>query len=151
MACSGIASTLMVVAALMPLHTFAAAAPRVVAYDFQKVSRPVRRLRKRAGDPVNVQLFNDAQNMYQINITLGSPGQDFIVQLDTGSSDLWVPSSDSSLCQQNPAGCKEFGSCKYRINWAQSLSNTHCSRPTVLHICQGHLKSRRIPIPDQLR
>lgn len=102
----------MIAAALLPLHALADAAPRVVAYDFHKVYRPVKRLRKRAGKSLDVQLYNDNQAMYQVNITLGSPGQTQVVQLDTGSSDLWIPAIDSTLCQANPAGCDEFGSCE---------------------------------------
>ena len=106
-----ITSTLMVAAALLPLPSLAEPAPKVVSYEFTKVSRPNKRLRKRADGSVNVQLYNDAPQMYQVNITVGTPGQDLIVQLDTGSSDLWIPASDSTLCQSNPAGCREFGDC----------------------------------------
>ncbi|KAF2090906.1 acid protease, partial [Saccharata proteae CBS 121410] len=41
------------------------------------------------------------ESLYQINITVGTPGQTLGLQIDTGSSDVWFPSSSSSDCQQN--------------------------------------------------
>lgn len=38
------------------------------------------------------QLFNDHGSEYLINIGIGTPIQNFTLSLDTGSSDLWVPS-----------------------------------------------------------
>ncbi|CEG77258.1 hypothetical protein RMATCC62417_12044 [Rhizopus microsporus] len=37
-------------------------------------------------------LYNDEGSQYLVNISIGNPKQDFTVALDTGSSDLWVPS-----------------------------------------------------------
>jgi hypothetical protein len=39
---------------------------------------------------------------YWVNITVGTPPQPLAVQLDTGSSDLWIPSSHADVCV---AGC----------------------------------------------
>ncbi|CEI99828.1 hypothetical protein RMCBS344292_13908 [Rhizopus microsporus] len=36
-------------------------------------------------------LFNDLGSQYLINVSIGTPGQNFTVTLDTGSADLWVP------------------------------------------------------------
>ena len=46
---------------------------------------------------------------YFINMTVGTPGQPFSVQLDTGSSDIWIPSIDSDVCEQNQQACEELG------------------------------------------
>ncbi|CAO3597543.1 unnamed protein product [Absidia cylindrospora] len=41
-------------------------------------------------------LYNDDGTEYLISISVGTPPQDFRVALDTGSSDLWIPSIDCS-------------------------------------------------------
>lgn len=55
------------------------------------------RLKKRDGGNYPVKLTNNNTLTYQVQLTLG--GQPFSVQLDTGSSDLWVYSSKNPYCE----------------------------------------------------
>ncbi|CAO3624702.1 unnamed protein product [Cunninghamella blakesleeana] len=51
-------------------------------------------LQKRADNSFKGQLYNDQGSQYLVTVGVGTPPQEFLVTLDTGSTDLWVASSD---------------------------------------------------------
>src|SRR5690348_10361241 len=48
--------------------------------------------------------------LYYANVTAGTPPQEFALQIDTGSSDVWLPSATARLCNTR-RGCAG-GACK---------------------------------------
>lgn len=49
------------------------------------------------------------ETLYFVNATLGTPAQRVLLHLDTGSSDLWVNSAESNLCNQRSNPCASTG------------------------------------------
>ncbi|KAI8150369.1 aspartic peptidase domain-containing protein [Fennellomyces sp. T-0311] len=60
--------------------------------SFSTINARRRSLDKR--DPFQTSLYNDGGSQYLVEVGVGSPAQNFTVTLDTGSADLWVPSTD---------------------------------------------------------
>ncbi|KAK1811875.1 hypothetical protein LTR12_013773 [Friedmanniomyces endolithicus] len=50
------------------------------------------------------------RSLYWINVTIGTPGQQQALQLDTGSNGLLVPATGSSLCSSSLIPCDVLGS-----------------------------------------
>lgn len=58
------------------------------------------------------------------NVTVGTPGKSFIINFDTGSSDLWVP---SSLCKN----------CDYKALYNHTESSTSSAKSGTFSIHYG--------------
>ncbi|TRX94472.1 hypothetical protein FHL15_004627 [Xylaria flabelliformis] len=87
-------------------------APKVVSLSTQRkgIPNPVHRdrLRRRAGS-VEASLDNQ-ETLYFVNATIGTPAQSLRLHLDTGSSDLWVNTPSSTLCEERSQPCGYAGS-----------------------------------------
>lgn len=97
-------------------------APRVVGFPVQRkdVSNPVLRDRlRRRTETVQATLDNE-ETLYFANGTLGTPAQSFRLHLDTGSSDLWVNTNTSTLCNAKGKPCAFAGT--YSANASSTYS-----------------------------
>jgi Eukaryotic aspartyl protease len=100
-----IASILLAAAAFPSAVNSVAASPKVVGFAFKKeVRRDIPHLHPRA-ESAEISLGN-AKILYFLNVTIGTPPQPFSLQLDTGSSDIWIPSSESNVCIQSTEACQ---------------------------------------------
>ncbi|KAK9323359.1 aspartic peptidase domain-containing protein [Lipomyces orientalis] len=68
------------------------------------------RLRRRDSIANTVEVSLENQDyLYLADIQVGTPGQTLRVQIDTGSSDLWIQSGENQLCQEHSDPCGESG------------------------------------------
>lgn len=88
--------------------------------ESQQLARRAQQMRRRGlalharADTVTASLGNAVEaGLYYANVTVGTPGQDLQIQIDTGSSDVWVPSSTASVCSNEQEGGCSGGSCEW--------------------------------------
>ncbi|AOW06956.1 YALI0F10549p [Yarrowia lipolytica CLIB122] len=98
---------------ILALTTLLAAvsAGKVIQLDFVRTtsSSPIRQKKITLPKGLKVDLAIPVENdlvLYSAKVQVGSPEQEFVVQVDTGSSDLWLYDS-SDLCIGG--GCKQYG------------------------------------------
>ncbi|KAJ5470875.1 hypothetical protein N7530_008232 [Penicillium desertorum] len=80
--------------------------PAVVQMDIQRkdVLDPITRDRRRKRSTVSQPLDNE-ETLYFCNVTLGTPEQKVRLVLDTGSSDLWCNTPNSTICESSENAC----------------------------------------------
>lgn len=96
------------------IATVAEAQQGVVKWDIEKRHNPqaLRRIRRADGTVVSVIDNKSAKGGYFATCKLGTPPQTLDLQLDTGSSDIWVPDTAARVCQSTQTGGCDLGSCK---------------------------------------
>ncbi|KAI0999760.1 hypothetical protein K3495_g8438 [Podosphaera aphanis] len=69
-------------------------------------------------DNISVPLGNSlSQGLYFANVSVGTPPQTLALQVDTGSSDTWIPSSTAPLCgNAKDGGCPNGSFSAHRSN-----------------------------------
>ena len=93
-------------AATSLLAASALAAAGYLHLDIEKDSPELMGLYARQAGDVDVDITqNDQKNLYTIPLAIGTPPQMFNLQLDTGSSDLWVPANNATACTGTQGGC----------------------------------------------
>ncbi|KAI9275503.1 aspartic peptidase domain-containing protein, partial [Phascolomyces articulosus] len=73
-----------------------------------------RILNKRDDNTFTTQLYNDQGSQYLVQVGIGTPPQNFTVTLDTGSADLWVPSSHCPRIECPYGGFQEASSSTFQ-------------------------------------
>jgi hypothetical protein len=100
--------TLTATAAVLPLSI--AASPKAIGFDLLKERNVLpfasSGLQRRSTIEANI---GNGGILYYLNVTIGTPPQPFALQLDTGSSDIWIASVSSDVCQQTDR-CQITGS-----------------------------------------
>lgn len=84
---------------------------------------PPSALRAFLGSVVPLPVANEQDEQYYIEAEIGTPGQEFNFMVDTGSSNLWVP---SSLCYSMP--------CWTHNTYVSSQSSTYRPNNTFIEI-----------------
>ncbi|KAK7514401.1 aspartic peptidase domain-containing protein [Phyllosticta citriasiana] len=118
-------ATLFAVSAGIATVAYAADAlkPKVVGVSFERTKKQVSQRLSLAGrGTVQLDLRNDDRLRYNINVTVGTPPQKFQLQLDTGSSDTWLPDRFSDECVRT--------GCKHGV-FEKALSSTFKEFPTT--------------------
>ncbi|KAI8955717.1 aspartic peptidase domain-containing protein [Xylaria longipes] len=98
------------------------ASAQVVQWNIEKRGNLAPMLNRRAGNTVSETITNEkTRGGYFASCAVGTPPQNVTLQLDTGSSDIWVPASSASICEESESqggGCT-FGS--YDANQSSSV------------------------------
>ncbi|VDK56904.1 unnamed protein product [Anisakis simplex] len=104
-----------------------------------------------SGEVISKPLIGLPFYAYLVNVTIGMPPQNFLVQLDTGSSNLWVPCSTCPYSNvhcsvHNQFNCTASYTCKNTRSPFRLIYGTGAVRGHVLNdtVCVGNLPQERL-------
>ncbi|KAI6242155.1 CRE-ASP-1 protein [Aphelenchoides fujianensis] len=121
---------------VMPIKKHLPTAQQVLARRTMEKIRPSKMRGHRLAS--GTQTFSDyIDNFYVGNITLGTPGQPFQVQLDTGSSNLWVVDSSCTTDPCNGEDNPFLGPRWNKQKYDSSKSSTYKKNGTFFDIEYG--------------
>ncbi|CAG8937395.1 unnamed protein product [Penicillium salamii] len=100
--------------------------PAVVQMDIQRneIADPVARDQARRKRSTISQTLDNEETLYFCNITLGTPEQSFRLVIDTGSSDLWTNTPNSTFCENKENGCSVSGTYDATASSSYSFVNS---------------------------
>lgn len=104
--------------ALFAATTLAQRKDGVVQWGIQRRQPPPEtytRVRKRASTFEEIITNEEARGGYFATCRLGTPGQDLTLQLDTGSSDIWVPDPTAKVCSKSGTEGCALGTCTLEL------------------------------------
>ena len=108
-------STSVAAGALLAAAANAATPEGVVQFDVGRRSAHPKVLRRATANTDSTSIANNLnEGGYFAICKIGTPAQTLTLQLDTGSSDIWVPSSSATVCESSRSsnGCS-LGSCTF--------------------------------------
>lgn len=105
-------------------HVFAAAAGvffapivnagKTIQWDIQKNNHRKAMSGKRATSTYSEVITNEnTEGGYFATCAIGTPSQNMTMQLDTGSSDIWIPWVSAILCEEYECS---LGTCAFALN-----------------------------------
>lgn len=94
--------------------------------------------------PINIVNFQDSE--YYGPVSIGTPAQDFLVIYDTGSSNLWVPSSkcDGAIWK----ACSNHSKYDSTKSSTYEADGTNLLLPYGSGVCDGHLSGDTVHFGD---
>ncbi|KAJ6264773.1 Barrierpepsin [Drechslerella dactyloides] len=105
---------------------------KIIRVPFSKERAPILKPTKRDNSKTITQKLDNKANtpqdfLFYANISLGTPGQNLRLHIDTGSSDIWVETRKSSICAAK-------GSCTAGGTYDNTTSSSYDYVPSLFNI-----------------